>query len=136
MNQQQLIEQKAEELQNAIGEYYMSKDWGPHGCNNYELHESVPFNTIEKAFKAGAEWMAGEGERQWISVKDRLPEDRQKVLAFGYWPDSEAASIIQAKYYSEDLYNRPSFVSHALTLKHVSHWMKLPEPPKPQTEQP
>lgn len=53
---------------------------------------------------------------KWISVKDRLPEPNERVLA--YFPamrDSEAV-IQPSKGWAVN--------------KFVSHWMPLPEPPK------
>lgn len=61
---------------------------------------------------------------QWISVKDRLPENRKLVLAideFGEMAVCEAKIDYQ---YIFMLYN----TSHQI--KNVTHWMPLPEPPK------
>lgn len=56
----------------------------------------------------------------WISVKDRLPEPNERVLA--YFPkmrDSEAV-MLPSKGWAVN--------------KYVSHWMPLPEPPKEETK--
>jgi hypothetical protein len=83
------MKQKAKELQNVIGEYYMSKDWGPHGYNNYEMHESVPFYTIEKAFIAGAEWMASAAQVGEAPQKMGIGKLRNLLNAY----DGEEISI-------------------------------------------
>lgn len=53
---------------------------------------------------------------QWISVKERMPEDNDRVLA--YFPDMNGSDCeIQ--------------ISKGWALnKFVSHWMPLPTPPK------
>lgn len=56
----------------------------------------------------------------WISVKDRLPEPNERVLA--YFPgtrDSEAV-ILPSKGWAVN--------------KFVSHWMSMPEPPKEEAK--
>lgn len=70
---------------------------------------------------------------QWISVKDKLPEEAVKVLIYTEY-NATAYGFFTGAYYN----NRPLF---AITMnrnsKHswyeeirVSHWMPLPEPPK------
>lgn len=65
---------------------------------------------------------------QWISVKDRLPEDDADYLVWLY----DACTVERAMYYgdgewlTEELDNLTRF---------VTHWMPLPEPPNEQTPQ-
>lgn len=58
----------------------------------------------------------------WISVKDRLPEEKTLVLAFVNYPD-------------ESRYHHVSFYLDGywsgLQASFVTHWMPLPNPPKP-----
>ncbi|MBR5874526.1 MAG: DUF551 domain-containing protein [Oscillospiraceae bacterium] len=60
---------------------------------------------------------------EWISVKDRLPEDDADYLV---WV-ADACTVERAMYYgdgewlTEDLENLTRL---------VTHWMPLPEPPK------
>lgn len=81
----------------------------------------------------------------WISVKDRLPDDRMSVLAYvkelyGDW------RIINAGYYDRHSSNtkKPNLQFHEscgcsgqerdeMIIECVSHWMPLPEPPKDDT---
>jgi len=63
---------------------------------------------------------------RWISVKDRLPEVGKVVLAFG--TRSATTGMFQGVGTRNDLW---WWKGH--TIKHVSHWMPLPEPPKEET---
>lgn len=57
---------------------------------------------------------------EWISIKDRMPEDYQRIL---YWNNSKELPFG----YCEIGY----FVSSQTKVpKHITHWMPLPEPPK------
>jgi len=59
---------------------------------------------------------------EWISVKDRLPLDNEKVLC--YWETYVYGGI--EKRYHVLTYNQ----SYNLTLfKKATHWSYLPEPP-------
>lgn len=60
---------------------------------------------------------------QWISVNDRLPEVGKVVLAFG--TRSATTGMFQGVCKRND---RWWWKKH--TIKHVSHWMPLPEPPE------
>lgn len=64
----------------------------------------------------------------WISVKDRLPEPGTKVWA--YQPKYQ----MPLKFISETAWG-PMW-SESITSAYygrVTHWMPLPEPPKPET---
>ena len=60
---------------------------------------------------------------EWISVKDRLPNVGQIVLAFG--KRSATTGMFQGVNKRNELW---WWKEH--TIKYVSHWMPLPEPPK------
>ena len=67
---------------------------------------------------------AKEATPEWISVKDRLPENYKTVL--GYYKDGDMEFLEYRKgvfiSYDEDGY--PSEADY------VTHWRPLPEPPK------
>ena len=64
-----------------------------------------------------------EQQTKWISVYDRLPEEGKVVLAFG--TRSSTTGMFQGTQK-----NRPGLWRWKGSIKHVSHWMPLPEPPK------
>lgn len=60
---------------------------------------------------------------EWISVKERLPEKGQVVLAFG------TRSATTGQFHG--VTTKPNYWRwKGNTIKHVSHWMPLPEPPE------
>ena len=60
---------------------------------------------------------------EWISVEDRLPEKGQVVLAFG----KKSASTGQYRGFERE---RKFWRWKGNTIRVVTHWMPLPEPPK------
>ena len=59
---------------------------------------------------------------QWISVKERLPEENKKVLVSTITLKNE----VEAVYYKEGL-----FLLHGILLDDlITHWMPLPQTPK------
>ena len=60
---------------------------------------------------------------EWISVEDKLPEDGQKVL-FSRFNE-------KGVYCGDYLFNR-GFASQGRDYYYITHWMPLPEPPKPE----
>jgi hypothetical protein len=77
---------------------------------------------------------------EWISVKERMPEEHKAVLLFypyehedvqfvGHWDSLNrlwvcdwSGFLTDIVYLSDDFFN--------LAKKAVTHWMPLPEPPK------
>ena len=62
----------------------------------------------------------------WISVKDRLPDNEQDVLA--YLNDGEETRIAPCNYTNGVWFD--CVMNCVVVLRHVTHWMPLPEPPK------
>lgn len=58
---------------------------------------------------------------EWISVKERLPERRRRVLCWLSYPDIEEI-IVENQYYGNGMWTVES--------EAVTHWMPLPEPPE------
>ena len=70
----------------------------------------------------------------WISVKDRLPEERVRVLTIDI---SKEVSEYRLDYLIEfKNENEPYLWACRLVdeWNRVSHWMSLPEPPKDENE--
>ena len=65
---------------------------------------------------------------QWVSVKDRLPEEQKEVLI--YLPEYD--SVEMAALFEIPSLNLKEWAQNedAYMLNEVSHWMPLPEPPK------
>lgn len=61
---------------------------------------------------------------EWISVKDRLPEIGEKVLA--YRP-SMYYTVVQTIYYGVEGWENGYDLSGNMV---ITHWMPIPEPPK------
>lgn len=64
-------------------------------------------------------------ENQWISVKDRMPEPGQKVIAV--FRDSGGSIADQARY-RDDMFDFSGWCN--VQMESVTHWMPLPAPPK------
>ena len=66
---------------------------------------------------------------KWVSVKDRLPEERQKVLT--YFPERD---MIQLQRHCKQAGASPCGfwigAVHWLEDSRITHWMPLPDPPK------
>ncbi len=59
----------------------------------------------------------------WISVKDRLPEDKAEILIF-----DDYAKHISIGYKTNNLFF--DLIDFTMTPANVSHWMPLPDQPK------
>lgn len=59
---------------------------------------------------------------KWISVKERLPDQLEDVLAFN--------RNVNITWFSVAYVDRKQWWSAGRMVHHVTHWMPLPEPPK------
>lgn len=66
----------------------------------------------------------------WISVKDRLPEDENRVLT------TDRRGMGFAHYYKgckgepPDVSESAEWVEHFCLDAHITHWMPMPKPPE------
>jgi hypothetical protein len=79
----------------------------------------TPMPGARAMFEIAAEALQEKTVQEWISVKDRLPEDASTVLAI----DSDGT--ISSAYYVGRWHSGGDLDEDAVT-----HWMPLPEPPK------
>lgn len=70
----------------------------------------------------------------WISVKDRLPDDRQIVIAYGCRENNDAFCVVPCQFniYSKHsvFYCLDEYGYAAGDLENVTQWMPLPEKPQ------
>lgn len=82
-------------------------------------------DATETAYKNGYKQGVKDAAK-WISVKDRLPENREDVLVVAFWHERWN---VQWGWYAPN-----GRVWHVGLMEEtdypVSHWMPLPEPPK------
>jgi hypothetical protein len=66
--------------------------------------------------------------QEWISVKDRLPEDNERVLV--YHDDGVIRFGINKDGFADVVSSLYLKHNHKTCFAKVTHWMPLPEPPK------
>lgn len=66
----------------------------------------------------------GRGKMEWISVKDRLPAQRETVLVF------RDEGIYTAHLSIRNMWICTCECYEGSYANHVTHWMQLPKPPK------
>lgn len=84
------------------------------------------FNELWDAFRAGWQAVKAQAVQQWISVKDEMPEQGQKVLVFRPHAHEKPYKDPNYKictYAGEDIFINSHFEHE------VTHWMPLPKPP-------
>lgn len=97
-------------------EYVACKKKDCYHCGFYPPVEAFRKSRIaEKGVKTMSEW---------ISVKDRLPEEFVSILV--YMPDEAPMPTVREGYLTECGFMVPALLQHIP----VTHWRPLPEPPK------
>ena len=78
--------------------------------------------------QAEAIYNASYRKQEWISVKDRLPDIRQEVIA--YRGEFRGDIMDMYTYLNNDLWE--DAYGYRVSTEHegITHWMYLPEPPK------
>ena len=68
---------------------------------------------------------------EWISVKDKLPEDEAPVLAYyGFFRENDDLGTRFIGTLTFFVFDKNPHWQHESTGLFVTHWMPLPEPPK------
>lgn len=98
----------------------------------YEMEQNAVAVTIADMSSIMRNWVCRQptvpAYEQWVSVKDRLPEEQKEVLI--YLPEYD--SVEMASLFTIPSMNLREWVQNedAYMLDEVSYWMPLPEPPK------
>jgi hypothetical protein len=67
---------------------------------------------------------------EWISVKDRLPEDITDVLTYGYHWKHQIAQLDFLGGNEKAWYGKNIGFIGRVNSTNITHWMPLPYPPK------
>ena len=101
-----------------------------------KLVELVKRAIIDWEHGDASEWIAdhliahGVTVQEWISVKDRLPEEGEYVLCvlkgFNYGGKIQVCKFVPADKFKD----KPYFEHFRNGFPSVTHWMPIPQPPK------
>ena len=81
--------------------------------------------TFEECYERKPDWCPLHPAPEWISVEKRLPDNEQDVLAYiNYGEETRIAPCNYAYGVWFDC-----MMDCVVVLRHVTHWMPLPEPP-------
>jgi hypothetical protein len=96
----------------------MAFDWWADYSKEKDLNK---WDTVDPTvgFLAGYQAAAP----QWISVKERLPEEGSGLLIVYHSYLKEVGT----SYYDDDMWCSSPW---PITCEHITHWMPLPQPPK------
>ena len=90
-----------------------------------KMYDAIELDGMIKALK---EAPTIEPKQEWISVKDRLPEEGKRV--FIYYDDYGATSMTIGLY-RNSVYGECWLANMVeISMKSITHWMPLPEPPE------
>lgn len=106
------------------------------GCKNfrreyehmfYAMMAAATFQAnIIKNRQLSMEEHANQFKPEWVSVKDRLPEECVHVIIYGRYTSDSPMKANQALYVPK----KRKFYQEGVISKNVTHWMPLPEPPQ------
>lgn len=99
----------------------------PGACSDKCAYFSEGFNCY-RAMKHDLLELLRE-QPQWISVKDRLPDDASDVLA--YYDCGDTGQVMFVNYYKNNWYDAVfNDLIDDLEQGCITHWMSLPKPPE------
>ena len=118
MLEQKQIEEMSEDVARMLCEIYRPNcdEYQPHSCSKCYVNSTPIGCFVEMLYEAGYR-----KQSEWISVDDRLPEVRQRVLLYSHHDGVNTgyrADEIGRFYVDKSYPYRPT------------HWMPLPEAPK------
>ena len=85
------------------------------------LLQRTPYTRCEDVHRRYAvNWLMNNGVtvQEWISVKDRLPEQGQEVIVY-------SGGVLKPTVFAYQFWNK-----HYDSWARITHWMPLPQPPK------
>jgi len=119
-------------VEEAARDYMKSEinDW--HDAIYIEGQAPALERSIPQAFKAGVEWHSKQSP--WISVEDKLPEEKQPVLVANYFKSARKPYYeYYMGFYRDGEWCACTCVDENgedYILTDVTHWMPIPELPK------
>ena len=97
-------------------------------CNDCEFAKDID-GCVRRQKEIIADRLIAHGVtvQEWISVKDRLPEEGETVLVFGYWHEKFQPLMCYLSPHRKGEWFTTVAGQQVYT---VTHWMPLPQPPK------
>ena len=93
-------------------------------------HGVTPTMDSKKDIELARQFMPkGYNMSNWISVSDRLPDEKQEVDAWRPCSRFTNCDFLKGDFY-EPIFDGHNDFSHHELIANVTHWMPLPEPPK------
>lgn len=89
------------------------------------IAESASLERYKEALSMAVAALGGQEERRWIPVKERIPENGQKVIFYNYGADAVYAGKFNYIGKNGTVWFRVGKTSYP-----GSYWMPLPEAPK------
>lgn len=88
----------------------------------------LPWDKVEEyCIKTLADFAKQCISKQWISVDERLPEEKKAVLC--YMPDMKDSYADKDMYFDMVILLEGEFINLDAEVIHPSHWMPIPIPP-------
>lgn len=100
--------------------HYEDKDWDLFDCEELPVGKHWDGHTEDDVTRLLS--LPEMRPMKWISVAERLPKERERVLCF-----CRANIIDVLRYDTAEWYHDPT---HSYMFGFVTHWMPMPEPPK------
>lgn len=108
----------SDELEKASEEY---RPGGTPGAM-MQMAQDDYVEAIRQAFKSGAQW----GKPKWIPVSERLPDKKGPVLMLS----NRLETVPTCAAAGYELWYWDEYSAQDVGLRHITHWMPLPDEPE------